>query len=148
MFDTWNMHTFDRLPVVYERLGPITYKIFLKKDMDGNYWLFTYSIKQPAFRYVGKFYKKYNDILDSGDIEAINKLLDDSGCYISSYDRLDLEKVFEAFSSWVRNPMGKDRLRAISISYASLDDYLIQYTRDEDIIKDITEGLGVFCKDT
>ena len=42
--------------------------------------------------------------------------------------------------------MGKDRLRGVSISYASLDDYLIQYTRDEDIIKDIIEGLGVFCK--
>lgn len=146
MFDTWNMHTFDRLPVVYEHLGLITDKIFLKKDIEGNYWLFTYSIKQPAFRYVGKFHKKYNDILDSGDIEAINKLLDDSGCYTSSYNSFDLEKVFEAFSSWVRNPMGKDRLRAISISYASLDDYLIRYTKDEDVIKDITEGLGVFCK--
>lgn len=146
MFDTWNMHTFDRLPVIYERLGPITYRVFLKKDIEDNYWLFTYSIKQPAFRYVGKFHKKYNDILDSGDIEAINKLLDDSGCYVSSYDRSNLEKVFEAFSSWVRNPMGKDRLRGVSISYASLDDYLIQYTKDEDIIKDITEGLGIFCK--
>ena len=145
MFDTWNMHTFDRLPVVYEHLGFITYKIFLKKDIEGNYWLFTYSIKQPAFRYVGKFHKKYNDILDSGDIEAINKLLDDSGCYLSSYSSFDLEKVFEAFSSWVRNPIGKDRIRGVSISYASLDDYLIQYTKDEDVIKDITEGLGVFC---
>lgn len=146
MFDTWNMHTFDRLPFMYEHLGPITYKIFLKKDMEDNYWLFTYSIKQPAFRYVGKFHKKYNEILDSGDIEAINKLLDSSGCYISSYAGSDLEKVFEAFSSWVRNPMGKDRLRGTSISYGALDDYLIQYTKDEDIIKDVTEGLGVFCK--
>lgn len=149
MFEDWVKLDFSRLPTVYEEFGYIDYKIFLKKDLEGKYWLFMYSVKMPAYRYVGRFHEKWNIILDSMDAEKISDLLKEGEGYISYGNSDKLENVFEAYSYWRRNPYGRNRIADrydSSIQYCNLEDYLRKYTEDESVIKDIVDGLGVFCK--
>lgn len=146
MYEDWIKYEFDRLPTVYDNLGAIRYKLFMKKDSKDRYWIISYSIKQPAFKYIGCIKKEYNSIIESDDINKISALLIDSNAYISYGDDEEIAKVFEVFTSWSRNPNGKDRLSGDSVRFLDIEDYLSKYDVDEDIIETIRDSLAIFCK--
>ena len=147
MYEGWLRFELDRLPVVHEELGPIHYKLFVKKDSSGNYWIISYSVKQPAFRYVGCVRKSYKDIMESNDIEKISQFLIGSGMYISYSTTDRIEKIFTTLTAWNRGRKGSDRIACGNVWFDAIREYLENYTKDEDIIQTIYDSLAIFCKD-